>query len=205
MSKEDFIREYDRSEEASRMADAKGKEPDMVTIEVDGDTYEVTLKAEAHGVQTVRAASADYPRGAEIGKLYLDRNGDCKAATTTVTGALATFRPGSIRDLIRAWVAATEVRQCWACGKMASAEHGDRFEGWTTQTVDTDPGNAEVGPDPCIIDVDVCRECSAHDDDAPCDCPRCSGHPEDEAAEEDRAAIREERRQIRAWRNDSGV
>lgn len=103
----------------------------------------------------------------EIGYLYLDRNGDCVMATTALTGEV--LRPGGVRELIERFCRDTEVRQCYCCGKMASAEHGDfrpdgtldSFEGWTSRTVDLDPGDPEVGPQPCVTDVDFCPDCPA--------------------------------------------
>lgn len=95
-----------------------------------------------------------------IGTLFLDRRGDCVIATSALTGKL--FHYGSARDLVEEFVRISEVRQCWTCGHMACAEHGADFAGWTRRTVDTDPGNPEVGPDPYVIDVDICSDCSGH-------------------------------------------
>lgn len=46
--------------------------------------------------------------------------------------------------------------QCGLC-----SEYNTTGEIWPTVTIDDDPGDPEVGPDPHIIDVSVCPACQA--------------------------------------------
>jgi hypothetical protein len=138
---------------------------------VNGWEFEVTMGAattaqlvpKARTKMTVTARCEGEPATA-VGTLFLNRAGDCVLARSAFGGR--EFRPGGVRDLIEEFCRATEVRECWKCGHRASAEHGDSFEGWATVTVDNDPGDAEVGPQPDVIDVDVCPECAGHEDPA---------------------------------------
>lgn len=144
-------------------------------VTVDGTEFDVVVGQAVkltYGIPGIPAARwrqfvalADEGGQVALGELFLDRRGDCVAANTHADllpdGSRRTLRPGSIRDLIREWLRATELRQCYECGTFASAEHGDTFEGWTKRTVDLDPGDPEVGPQPCVTDVDVCPRCKA--------------------------------------------
>lgn len=49
--------------------------------------------------------------------------------------------------------------QCHECAAYAV----DGTDGWTERTVDLDPGNAEVGPDPHLCVVVICPTCAARE------------------------------------------
>ena len=101
--------------------------------------------------------------------------------------------------------------QCYDCG----AVNEDASKPWATETVDADPGDPEVGPQPHIMDVSICPAC--HLPGWP-GVPRCficgeTIYPHQSSVEKDGRerhaecdeAEREEKRQHREWRNDSGV
>jgi hypothetical protein len=135
-----------------------------IIFDVDGTEYAATIEtaepAEMPSWSDVRKKARVTLGGAGIGTMFLDRRGDCVVAVSAAAGRI--FRPGSARDLIREWVATHEPidpnptpEQCHECG---AYRIGDA-PGWKTETVDLDPGDPEVGPQPDVQEVPICSPC----------------------------------------------